>query len=569
MTDTRRLVEPQSHEFDANLNYAADGLRPYFGLARAVSDSDGALESTFSDESDTWEVTLRYTEGNLVPPSGGVTPGGAEWNVGTTDGNVREFRLDVSAVDDDLRSVSFHVRPRWRGLEGEQSDGTVVSIPVPDSLVAGGDALSIRAQGSNLSFDDYPLLLRRAARAVGVTGYLRVDDLHRTSNIQDAARYLRIDRDRSGPVHARTGPIQELAHVLEGDREGFRKLVQNDETNHGENLPGWYHTATLGPGRVREVFPDHQLPVEVKHYYAREALDRPKSDPLAHPKLEVSLQSSRHDGTVRWSDRDQLVEELDDWLYSVVRDSLGEAALRAGYGGYVSDAVWSPENVTTSASPVELNLTEVRHEQEAVVYRHLADGMSPTQQETLQTLVSDGGRVSPQDVADEHDRHPDTVYRALQDMHDLVDHTYGEVQLQSTYLGELVADALEEAESAVTRAVDAAAEAAHTAERGLDDKTSAFLAWQERFTDSFTDRGTDDGGVRLDLGRVDSVREVRRLLREGLDLWKEMNRDEPAYRMGEVKWRQDGEDGVRYSTIWQLIRGTTSSGGTKVVRSRR
>jgi acyl-CoA reductase-like NAD-dependent aldehyde dehydrogenase len=155
-------------------------------------------------------------------------------------------------------------------------------------------------------------------------------------------------------------------------------------------------------------------------------------------------------------------------------------------------------------------------------------------------------------------------------MRDLVDHTYGEIQLQSTYLGELVADAVEEAESAVTRAVNAAAEAAHTAKRGLDERTSAFLAWQERYTDSFTDRGTDDGGVDLDLGRVDDVGEVRRLLREGLTLWEDMNRDPAAYRMGEVKWRFDGDDehNPTYGTIWELLRGTTN-GGTKVIRSRR
>lgn len=564
MTETRRLVEPQCHEFDGNLNYNADGLRPYFGFARAVSDGGGAVETTFSDDSDTWKVTLRYTEGNLVRPSGGVTPGGSEFNVGTTDGNVREFRLDVAAVDDDLRSASFHVRPRWHGLEGEKSDGTVVPIPVPDSLVAEGDALSIRAQGSNLPFEDYPRLLRRAARAVGVTGSLRPENVHPTSNIVDAARYVRIDRDRSGPVHSRSGPIQTLAHVLEGDREGYRKLVQNDETNHGENLPGFYHTCTLGPERVREVMPSHDEPVEIKHYYAREALDRPRDDPLAHPKLEVSLQSSRG-GTVPFEDVGRLTRELDDWIYSVVQESLGEASLRAGYGGYVSDGVWSPTNGKTEAGPVKLDLTEVRHEQQSIVYQHVADGMAPTDYEVLQTLVTDGGRVSPSDVAKQTGRHQDTVYRALQRMNDLVDHSYGEIQLQSTYISELVADALEEAKSAVARATSAAAQAEHASSRdGIDEQTSAFLAWAERYTEMFDERSNEDGGVRLDLGRVDSVRDVRRRLRRGLDLWESMNRDAALYRMGSVQWRFEGEEGLRHGTIWKMLRGT-GSGGTRVV----
>jgi len=567
-SDNRRLVKPQCHEFDANLNFNQNGLRPYFGLASAVSDGGGSVETTTTFDGETWEVTLRYTEGNLVPP-GETTPGGTEWNVGTTDGNVREFRLDVSAGSDELRSASFHVRPRWRGLEGEKSDGTVVSIPVPDSLVADGDALSIRAQGSNIPFDHYPKLLRRAARAVGVTGYLR--DLHRTSNVQDAARYLRLDRDRSGPVHSREGPIQSLAHVLENDREGYRRLVQNDTTEAGERLPGYYHTATLGPNRIREVFPDHELPKETKHYYAREALDRPKGDPLAHPKLEVSLQSSRWDGTLG-ADSDglaQLVEELDDTLYTIVQDALGESALRAGNGYYVQDDVFTAQNHTTDASPVELNLTEVRHEQERVIYKHLADGMPDTDRGILKTLISDGGTVSPAQLADETARHRDTVYTALDRMDDLLDRNYGEVALRSTYMGELVADAIEEAENAVHSAVDAAGKALAAGSRGLDERTSAFLAWQERYIDQFQDRAKTDGGVCLDLGRVDSSHEVRRLLREGLSLWREMNRDEATFRMGEVKWRRNDERGTHHGTVWKLIRGGNSSGGTKVIRSRR
>ncbi len=571
VTDARRLVDPQTHEVVANLNWNTDGLRPYFALAAATGDGDGAAETTITVDDRAYTVQLWYSEGKLVPPESGVTPGGSRWNVGTTDGHVREFRLDVEAANNELRSVHYHVRPRWAGMEFDD-DGVRRSVAVPDALVTDGgtatDAVNVRASGSNLAPHLYPRLLRRAARALGVTGYLHVDDLHRTSNVQDIARYLRVDRHDSGPIHARDGPLQSLAHVLEGDREGYRKLVQNDETERGENLPGYYHTVTLGPDRVRQVMPDHRLPIEAKHYYAREALDRDPDDPLRHPKLEAAYQTSRWNGTLHWHDLDDALDELDDWLYSIVQDSLGEAALRADGGPYVEDAVWSPANESTTAAPVNLNLTEVRHEQERVVYKHLADGMSPTQQETLKTLVTDGGRVSPRDVADENDRHVDTVYRALQDMHDLVDHTYGEIQLQSTYLSELVADALEEAESAVSRATSAAAEAAHTAERGLDDRTSAFLAWQSKFVDRFRDRDTDDGGVALDLGRVDGVREVRRLLREGLDLWSDMNRDEAAYRMGDVKWRVDGEEGVRHGTIWQLIRGSTTSGGTKVVRSR-
>lgn len=106
--------------------------------------------------------------------------------------------------------------------------------------------------------------------------------------MQDAARYVRLDCDASGPVHAHDGPLASLAHVLQNDREGYRKWVQDNSDNHDNQLPGFYHTATLGPERIREVFPSYALPKEIKHYYKSEACDRDTDDPLAHSKLEAA-----------------------------------------------------------------------------------------------------------------------------------------------------------------------------------------------------------------------------------------------------------------------------------------
>ena len=131
-----------------------------------------------------------------------------------------------------------------------------------------------------------------------------------------------------------------------------------------------------------------------------------------------------------------------------VCDPLGRRSRSSRRGGvYVADDAFAAENELTSANIVDLDVSEIRHEQEAVVYKHLADGMSPTQRETLQTLVTDGGDVAPKDIAADTGRHRDTVYDALQNMHDLVQHEYDSVSLRSTYVSELVADAIETAVS--------------------------------------------------------------------------------------------------------------------------
>jgi hypothetical protein len=556
---TRRIVEPQSHEYAANYNYNAYGLRPWFALDAAVKEAGGSRERTFSFRGETWTAKLYYQNGNLKPPAGGETPAGTE----VAQETIREFRVSVVAHDEvRQRKANFHLRPRWADLKAEPENGGTTDIPVPHSLAnSDTDAVSVRINGSNIPFTDYGDLLRCAVEAVDVNPrYL--DGRHPTSNVTDAARYVRVNRHQSGPIHARAGPLAQLAHVLEDDRDGYRKLVQNDANERDEKLPGYYHTATLGPQRVREVMPDHTLPVELKHYYAREALERDDSDPLAHPKLETAFQRSRlpHDETLGATDADldRLVEELDEWLYSVLADA--GLDLRAGGGVYESDAYFEAVNATTDADVIALDLTEIRHEQESVVYRHLADGMSESERDTLRCLVTDGGQLSPADVAEQTDRHRDTVYDALQSMHDLVQHEYGEVSLRSTYLSELVTDALEAAEGAVARATKAAAEAVEAERRGLDEHTSAFLAWAEQYGVNYR----DGEAVEIEVAEVDAHdgeshhSAVRRLLREGLSLWREMGRDEAAYRSGTVTYpvplpgQSDATRRCRAS-VWRMV----------------
>ena len=544
MTDARRIVEPQCHEFTVNLNFNSHGLKPWFAADSVVKENGGALtvEATHLDTlGESAEVKLYVPDGSgLLPPKNGETLAGTTVKHDT----IREFRISVKANDGlGERKANFHIRPRWANLEAETNDGRTVEIPVPDDLANNHtDAVNVRASGSNISFADYRALLADAADALGISPRYFADH-HHTSNIQDAARYLRVHTDASGPIHARSGPLVQLAHVLENDRSGYRKLVQNDDDKRGRDKPGFYHTATLGPERIREVWPNHNLPKEIKHYYKEDYHERSRSDPLHHPKLEAAYQVSRWDGTLRYDEDtiQQLQTELDETLYSVVADA--GLDLRGGDGSpYVSDQYFDAENSLTTASVVSLNLSQIRHEQENVVVRHLADGLSPIQQEALGTLVTDGGTVSPDDIAEGHDRHIDAVYRALGTMDDLIERQYGRVSLKSTYVAELVHNAIDEAKDAVGRATSATAEALEAADRGLDEHTSAFIAWSEKHDLNFNEK---DDTVSVSLGEIDAddraeaKSQAREILREGLDFWTDMNRDEMKFRAG--RWSARAE----------------------------
>ena len=572
MTDSRRIVEPAHHEFEVNLNFTSHGLKPWLAADSVVKDHDGGtvLEAVdLPSLENTADVSIRYQDGSgLLPPDGGETPAGTEISHET----IKEYRIHIAANDGmgSLKEIDYHIRPRWYNQKAKKNDGETITLPNPLTTPQ-TDGVSIKAAGSNVAFEKYDQLLREAADALGINSWYFGDgpfDCHETSNVQDAARYVRVHESASGPIHARDGPLVGLAHVLENDRDGYRKLVQNDADERDVQKPGFYHTATLGPERVREVWPNHQLPVELKHYYKKDYHER--SDGLAHPKLEAAYQTSRTDETLRYDAEtvNQIRRELDECVFAVLADA--GLDLRAGGETYVADEIFTADNAMTDATIVSLDLSQIRHEQESVVYKHLVDGgLSPIEQEALGTLVTDGGEVSPTDIAEEHGRHRDAVYRALGRMGDLIDREYGRVSLRSTYAAELVHDALQEAEAAVSRATEATAHALEAADRGLDEKTSAFVAFAEKHDLNFTEK---DDGVSVRLGEIDpdipghgprdtprpseavksARREAREILREGRDLWAAMNRDETQYRAGTWKAR------VEVPTETAALRSTDS-----------
>jgi hypothetical protein len=143
-------------------------------------------------------------------------------------------------------------------------------------------------------------------------------------------------------------------------------------------------------------------------------------------------------------------------------------------------------------------------------------------------------------------------------MEDLVERSYGEVALRSTYVGELVHDAVREAREANRRLADATGKALLAAERGLDERTSALLAWCAARGVDVETRGEAVETVRM--GEVERgppgkpLRPLRQRLRRALRLWTEAGRDEAALRQAEVRYRLGDESRRRRAALWRLIR---------------
>jgi hypothetical protein len=536
------FVEPAPHEFAANYLFDADGLAPFFAADSQVKAGGGSQRAEFHNLGERWTVTLYYQDSNVIHP-GSRLPTGTEWRLD----EMREFRLKVKrhGEEDPVGQQSFnaHITPRWQGMQIEKGDGTVSEYSVPDGI---HEAVNVKIQGSNIDFHRYLKLLHSAVSAIGIReNYF--EEPHEYSNVQDAERYVRVHEDASGPVHAREGPIASMGHLLESDRQGYRKVVQNDEDGHGRNLPGYYHTVTLGPRRIREAFPDHALPKEVKHYYAREALSQGDS-PLAHPKIGASYQVSRWDEKlgVTPEELNQLERELDQTVLSVLADAGLDIAPSQGSGPFVQDAYFQVETTEDGPEPIGLDLTHIRSTQESVVIRHLAGGLSPVQWESLQTLVTDGGVVSPADIADEHGRHVESVRRALRGIEDLVVHEYAEVSLRSSHVAELVHDAVQDAQEAVKRAAETGAKAIRAAEQGMEETMSVFIAWAARHGIDVDD-ALSRREARMKLRVGEPGMETRQAIKEGFRIWKEAGLPEERFRMARVRFRDGGlSDAWRY-----------------------
>ena len=533
------LIETAPHEFNAQYNFDG-GLMPYFAVDQAVKAGGGKQKSRIESGDSQYTVTLYYQDSNIVHP-GEQTPTGTPFKLE----EIREFRIAVEAVEGaDMagqKGFNAHIRPRWKQIKVEDKYGDERTLQIPFE-----EGLNVKIQGSNIEFQQYHDLLKRAVESVDINSDY-FDSPHDSSVVTQAERYVRVHEDYSGPIHARDGPLARLGHLLEDDRAGRREIEQADSSEDGKKVPGYRHQVGLDEQRVQEIFPNHSLPKRWKHYRTRESHNLDSSNPLKHPKVGAIYYGSlwrdrRENHGVTSDELAQLTEELEDSLLSVVYDAGIDVTSTAPY---VSDDYFKAETTERSRQVVNLPLEELRTTQESVVMKHVSDGLSPVQWESLETLVTDGGEVSPEDIAENGGFHQDSVYRALDQMDELVQREYGSVSLRSTHVGELVHDAVRQAKERTREAVEAGAKALEAAERGLDEQTSALVAWASQHTEHFNER---DDSVRIDFGEIkgdsesDCRRQMRKLLRQGKEVWDKARKDEIAWRLGKIRAQFEWEE---------------------------
>lgn len=530
------LVTTAPHEGDIFFKYQEFGLDPYYALAKILDTYGGSRRGTFAVSGEEYSATLYYQDSGI----GDLNHEDVAFDT------IREYRIKVRARDDPAgqKDGNIHFSPRTPDMEDEDGD----QIQTPDMV-----GIQARFEASNIPFEDYAEIVHQATVAVGLSeryfapehalGPERHDDPPATSNVNDLARYVRIEHDEAGCFLSADGALARLHHVGADDRSGYRKHVADDR-----KAPGYKHQVVLDSSRVDEVVSHHKFPKEVKIYLPKEPDAFDEDDDLYHYKLEVALQSSKMSGSPSLDDLDRVSRECEELIlnllswegFPIEADEFDspEPDDDGNLGPYQGDAYFEPGSEYRNRRIVSDPTPEMKERQENVVIRHLTNGLADGDWAVLEKLATDGGEVAPKDVAEEQDVHIDTVYRALERIDDLVEHTYGEIRLQSHYVAERITAAVQAARDGVEDAVETAAEALGPDGIDVDRMADAWSQWADRHLSGFADPPDDD--PELDLGEVEDRYHLAELVHDGAQAWQDAGLRLGRYLDATVRYYQPG-----------------------------
>ncbi|WP_276252988.1 hypothetical protein [Halomontanus rarus] len=484
----RKFLRFQCHEFDAHFHYVRDGLTPYYALTSTRKNHDWSLgkpETTIEFDGTEWAVALDYDEQPILPWSD------PSYKLETA----HLYRLYFVAKDETydgeradsskrVRGGTITIRPRWPDMKKEDDETGEIS-DVNGYMDLGFPYLDAQVQASNIDFEKYSSLVAEVANAFGVPRRY-FSDPHETSNIGDAAVYVRVRRDTSGPIYAPDGPLARIHSLLEADRSGYRKHVSDNR-----DRPGDYVTTVVDDGRAGKVIRGHRIAKEGKHYYMRNPDTYDHTEFGYHPKLEVGYQTKQTEKTIYWErddqlDRRDLRRELEELLVNLLEWSGLDVT---GGEQYFEDAYFDPDDrERRSLKLVDCPLPEIESEQEAAIMRLWGD-MNPSDEALVDKLLSDGGETSPQDVANETGYCYDTILRAVDRLEEFVEHTYGSLAIKSDFAAQQMLKRVRAAEEQFRRSIGSTAMQLADDAQGIEnDALDRFV----RNYDVGIDRSRDD-----------------------------------------------------------------------------
>jgi hypothetical protein len=409
---SERPAALETHGFGVNLLFDEHGLSPYWGVVSVYEPDHDERVEPFEAIGETWEIDRsNHWEGKIAPPEG----------QDHIDGGMNEYSYSLVAQDEiGDKDVNLQFRPGFPDAEHVDSGEPIQGMPdeCPESI-------RVQVTSTNVDHDDLLDVLVAFAEHIGLNRDYFDQVPHEYSSAYQIERYGRLLRHVYEDHIAGAGGILDQLGDWGAEQRGRGKIRWDNE-----EIVGHYHSVAMDPDTWRAVLPgDDHHGKAVKGYHPQNPRSSTNGDdPLAHPKVEVSLSNDFDpDGSVPWSEVDAVLKELDETLYNVLHYAGVPLPPDAGVWCKIDpyfDVRPRDESIDLQPDPLpELRDHAVEHAETEMIRSEL----SPTQERVL-TVLTDGGSMHYDALADEAEVGTSTVYRLVDNLSSLLETDSGIVR---------------------------------------------------------------------------------------------------------------------------------------------
>lgn len=507
----------QTHEAKFYLDYSADrdGLAPYWALGDLlINHCDGFAETEVEINGEQWEFQLSYAQSGIAPRP--------------QDDVQRDtlYEWDLSFQGRSQRGGSVNFSPRYP--EMQTPDGEQISTPWQHYDRDAG--VNAHVQGSNLELSEYLWLIPRALQELAVAADY---DLYQyfsepfTGRIYELERYARITAEQNKKLIQQGGIFQKMI-ILLADQEGSKAEYSVDN----EDRVGKRHAVMLRPADAAELFPQHQaFGRQIKSYLTKNPKHFDDDDALYHPKVGTLFRKSLSGGTIDWSQRDQLLRELDETVLNTLAWSDVPIDVGGGAGSntvFVADHHFDAQARDDDLPIYQDPTPELEAKQEALLVSTLRD-LTSSDIDIVETLAADGGQDM-DELEEETGWSQSTIYRAIKRLGGVLESEEGHVRFASRKLAQEVRAIVESVEYQLESAADRVSELLDYEVRQA--ASSAFDRWLSEYAAEFVPPEKSDRDrpvVRIDtiLSKFKSSSGplLSDAIEQMLDAWNQDGRD--------------------------------------------
>ncbi|WP_276255613.1 DNA-binding protein [Halomontanus rarus] len=526
------MIQPETtpHEIEGRWKWQDWGLGPYHALSSVMLGPpfEGTLEMTVEIDGEPWHLKVHYNKSAFAPRlTDGIDASRLyEWNiVGRGQGESK---------------ASFNISPRFPNMRHWES-GEPINLPW-EGQFGDVEGVDVEFHSSNIEANRalellpkfYAAIFEEAGEAVHPE-YFREPPHPTNSRMWAYERYVRIKREWAKKLSS-SGVLQKVMLHL-ADQEGIKAELQLDN----EGAINHQNRMILNPASVATLFPDHNYGRKFEIYLLKDADSVSKDHPSYHPKVEVLVNKKMNGGNAwAWADHDRVTEQIEETILNALHWE--DIPLNPdGSGVYVPDdhfdAVARDDLVELYEDPTPRLEAKSDH----LLMTTLRD-MGETARDLTESVATDGGSTV-DDLADQLGKHPATIYRAINDLGDILELDQGDVSFRARKYQQELRALVESAEYAIESYAD---RIQHL--MGLADHVAESSPFQKWIAENGADLEFDDGGnpkrMRIDtvlsLKKADSFENARRVAQEAIDAWRHSGNDVVRFSKTTMVWRTPG-----------------------------